>query len=317
MNLVTTNELTNSLGVTPQRIASLAKQLNIPNEDTEIKGRSKFYKPSAVKMILQHRGIKYDTREVISFCNNKGGVGKTSLAINTAMRLSSLGFKVLLIDADPQGNASSFLLQGHKYEKTIFNLITENLPIQKAIIGLSDYLHFIPSNLMVGNSDPHIATKQINQRTFFQNMLKGLDYNYIIWDLSQSMSQLNFLALLSCTQINIVTILSVFSVEGLEMTFEVIKKAMSNFLDYRPDAKTLINQFDSRMTSALELLSDIREVGLPMFAGVIRTDSNFNKAQTSKTPLPLNSNAAKDINNFVDEVIGLSALKVKANATVQ
>ena len=53
-----------------------------------------------------------------------------------------------------------------------------------------------------------------------------------------------------------------------------------------------------------------------MFAGVIRTDSNFNKAQQARRP-SLNSNAAKDINNFVDEVIGLSALKVKANATVQ
>ena len=223
--LVTTTELTQSLNVTPQRIAALAKHLGAPREKTKATGRTRGYKPSAVKKILSHRGVNYKINEIMSFCNNKGGVGKTSLAINTAMRLYSLGFKVLLIDADPQANATSYLIRNKEYNLTLFDIISQDLTIDDVTIKINDNFHFIPSNLLVGNCDLHFATKNYNQQTYFKKMLENLGYNYVIWDLSPSLCQLNFLALLSCERINIVTNLSEFSVQGLEMQNDVIEKA--------------------------------------------------------------------------------------------
>lgn len=305
MNFVTTNELTESLSVTPQRISALSKQCNVLDTETIIKGRNRHYLPLAVKKILSHRGIDYDVRKILCFCNNKGGIGKTSIAINTALRLSSLGFKVLLIDADAQANASSFLLNNHSYSNVLYNVVAGECKIEDAIIKISDTLGIIPSNLQNSRLDTQLTGLMVNHRTYFSNMLKGLDYNYIIWDLSPSISTANFFAILSCSEINIITTLSDFSVQGLEMTFDVIKNAQESFVDFKPLTRALINMFDSRITTALELLNAIKSTGIEIFSSVIRVDNNVGKAQISKSPLTPSSNAHKDICKFVNELIEL------------
>lgn len=316
MNLVSTNELTVSLGVTPQRVAALAKQLEISSEETEMKGRSKHYHPNAVKKILSNRGVDYNVNEVMAFCNNKGGVGKTSLAINTALRLSSLGFKVLLIDADPQSNSSTYLLSDHEYEYSLYDVIKRGskTELKNTIIQLTDNFHIVPSSLAMARAESELVNETYNQSTYFAKKFKGLDYNYIVWDLSPSLGLMNMLALASCSLINIVTVLSDFSVQGLEMTKDMIERAVQEYDSFDPKVKVIINMFDSRMTSSIDLLSDIKKSGLDKYQGVVRVDNNINKSQASRTSLPTNSNAAKDVNDLVDEIVGLNKFK---NATLQ
>lgn len=308
MSMVTTNELGKSLGVTSQRIAALSKQLNISEEETIIKGRNKHYHPNAVRKILEYRGVDYGQREVMAYCNNKGGVGKTSLAVNTALRFSALGFKVLIVDADPQGNSTSHILSDYEYDRVLFDVVSGSAKIEDTVVKVSDYLSIIPSNLSNSRLDMQFATMQINHQHYFNKLLKDLDYNFIIWDLSPSISTTNFLALLSCSQVNIVTTLSDFSVQGLEMTNDVINQAKNNFEGYSPSVRAIINMFDSRMTSSLEHLSSIKETGVPVFDGVIRVDSTMTKSQTAKDALSAGSNVYKDIANLVDTLIGLDSV---------
>ncbi|MBF0209142.1 MAG: AAA family ATPase, partial [Oligoflexia bacterium] len=178
---------------------------------SSIKGRNRYFMPSAVKKILFHRGVDYTARSIVAFCNNKGGVGKTSLAVNTSLRLSRLGFKVLLIDADPQGNATSYILSDYSYSKVLYDVVSKECDIQEAIIRADDYLDILPSNLTNSRLDMQFSTLQINQQTFFKKMLSCLDYNYIVWDLSPSISTTNFLAILPRTHIYIVTTMTEFS----------------------------------------------------------------------------------------------------------
>lgn len=303
MNLVSTIELTKSLGVTPQRISALAKQLEIQNDEMIMKGRNKHYQPNAVKKILEHRGVNYDCNEIIAFSNNKGGVGKTSLAVNTATRLSSLGFKVLLLDADAQGNSTSYLITDYEYENVLFDVVAGHCTIKDSIIQLNKNLSLLPSNLENSRLDMQFSSMQINQRIYFKNLLKDLDYNYIIWDLSPSISTTNFVALLSCSQVNIVTTLTDFSIQGLEMTNDLINKALENFDDYRPIVRAVVNMLDYRITSGLEHLSSIKNTGVDLFESVIRVDSTMSKTQTAKSALPSGSNAYKDICSFVNELV--------------
>lgn len=307
MNFVTTNELTKSLNVTPQRISALVKQIDIEESEVFMKGRNKHFYPNAVKKLLAHRGINYKKKYSMAFCNNKGGTGKTSLAVNTAMRLSALGFKVLVIDADPQSNTTSQLIHDHEYDNVLFDIIADQKNVTDTIIKLSENLSLLPSNLQNSRLDMQFSTMQINQRTYFNKLFSTLDYNFIIWDLSPSISTANFLILLSCTDINIVTTLSDFSVQGLEMTYDIIKQAMINFPDFRPNTKAVINMFDQRITSSLEHLSNIKNTGITLFQGVIRVDSSMPKSQSNKAPLIQSSNIYKDICVFVDEIIGLQA----------
>lgn len=312
MNLISTTDLTKLLGVTPQRVAALSKQLEIPDDQYTKQGRTKYYSAEAVKRILSHRGLDYDVKKILAFCNNKGGVGKSTVAINTAMRMADLGFKVLIIDADPQSNTTSFFLPEFDFSHSLYDVVKGDVGIGDALIKLNENLHIIPSTLQMGNVEK-VFPNSINQQTFFRNMLKGLDYNYIIWDLSPSLGPLNLLALMSCDQINIVTVLSNFSIQGLEMTNDLIAQARKNFSTFNPEVKALINMFDSRITTSFQLTSKIKELDIEIFKDVVRVDNNFNKAQASNQPLPKNSKAIEDINSFVEQLIGVSRL----SATIQ
>lgn len=306
MNFVSTNEMVKMLDVTSQRIAALSKQLNITDDETHKSGRNKYYNPSAVKKILGHRGLDYGIRKTACFCNNKGGVGKTTIAVNVALRLASLGFKTLLIDADAQSNATTFLASDLEIQNCLYDLIKNpKLGIKSLIVPLNEYLSLIPSTLNNANLDQLLSEHNGNPINFFKKQFEKLDYNYIIWDLSPSMGKANMYAILSCDEINIVTNLDDFSVQGLEMTNDLISMAKDEFEgSFKPNTRVVINKFDSRMTSSIEHLSAIKEVGVGLYNSVVRTDSTMTKSQSSKTALPSSSNAFKDISSIVNEMVG-------------
>lgn len=308
MNLVTTTELAKSLKVTPQRIAALEKQLSINKNEVNLKGRLKHFSPSAVKKILTHRGYNYDVREVIAFCNNKGGVGKSSVSQQIALRLAALGYKVLVLDADPQGNSTNYFIDEMEFNYVLQDIIKGDATIHEAIIDINDYLSIIPSSLKNSFLDDTLRsmTGKFNPMTFFKNKLKEVqdEFNFILWDLSPSISTTNMLALYSATQINIVTTLGEFSVQGVEMTYDVIQDCIQTSEGvYDPKLKVLINKLDARLTTSLKFISEIEALGLSLFDSVIRTDNKIEKSQQDKTSLPLSSNAQQDINTFVEELL--------------
>ncbi len=90
--MISTQELSDSLSVTPQRISALSKALNILDEESSLKGRTRMYTRAAVRKLFSHRGISYTNKKTIAISNNKGGVGKTSIATSVARRMVDLGF---------------------------------------------------------------------------------------------------------------------------------------------------------------------------------------------------------------------------------
>lgn len=306
MYSVSTTDLTSILNVSPQRISALIKQLNIPEDEINRSGRAKQFSPSAMRKILEHRGLGFDTREIMAFCNNKGGEGKTSIAVNTALRLSSLGYKVVLVDADPQGNASSYLLRDFDYEKVLFDVVKGEATVEECLVQLTENFSILPSGLVNENLSIELSQMRVNHRTYFSELLEGVDANYIVWDLSPSLSMLNYFALLSCDRINIVSTLTEFGVQGVEMTNNLIQQAQSNYPDYGPVVEVLINKFDMRQTSSMRHMSDIQDlIGLKLADNVIRVDSSIARAQADSTTLKSGSNAYKDICSFVDSITNM------------
>ena len=308
MNLITTTDLTRVLNITPQRISALEKQLKIDKDSVSIKGRLKHFSPEAVRKILEHRGANYNIREVIAFCNNKGGVGKSSVAQQIALRLASLGYKILLIDADPQGNSTNYFIGNQEFKYVLQDVANGSLSINDAIIKVNKNLSIVPSSLKNSFLDDTLRgmTGKVNPITFFKNKLKESQeqYNFILWDLSPSISTTNMLALYSATQISIVTTLGEFSVQGVEMTYDVIQDCIETSEGlYLPNVRVLINKLDARLTTSLKFISEIEELGLSLYDSVIRTDNKIEKSQQDKTSLPLNSNAQQDINTFVNELL--------------
>lgn len=309
MNHVSTSDLTDLFNVTPQRISAIVKEVGIEDSEIGKAGREKEFSPYAMRKILSYRGYKFDTQETMAFCNNKGGEGKTSIAINTALRLSNLGYSVLLIDGDPQGNATSYFLSGSEYKSVLFDVVQENVSIEEAIIEVGQNLAILPSSLTNERLSNELQAKKINHQTFFKKLLSPLDYNFIIWDLSPSLSMTNYLALLSCDRINIITSLSPFGVQGVEMTHNLIMEAQANFKDYSPFVDVLINKFDLRQQSSLTHMSELQELQKErkfyLSPVVIRTDISIAKAQGERSTIKQNTNAFRDISDFVESIVEL------------
>lgn len=306
---VSTSDLRELLNVTPQRISALIKEVGLQDGEIGKSGRENEFTANAMRKILKHRGFSFDSQEIMSFCNNKGGEGKTSIAINVALRLQSLGYKVLLIDGDPQGNATSYFLQGKDYKHVLYDVVQNNINIEDTIIKVGQSLSVLPSSLTNERLSNELQAKKINHRTYFREILGNLDFNFIIWDLSPSLSMTNYLALLSCDRINIVTTLSPFGVQGVEMTHNLIMEAMNNYGDFSPTVDVLINKFDLRQQSAMIHMSELQELqqerGFLLSPVVVRTDISIAKAQGENSIIKHNTNAFKDISDFVETIVEL------------
>lgn len=318
--MISTQELSDSLKVTPQRIAALTKTCNISDNESILKGRTRLYSRSAVKKLLSYRGVNYGGRNVIAISNNKGGVGKTSIATSVAKRLTNLGFEVLLIDIDPQANSTGFLFNTEELQSKIkyvlHDVITKKINLNDALVEVQNGLKVLPSSLLNSRLESELSGTQKNPATFFKSLLSECKENYVIFDMSPSFSQINFLCSLAANLVVIPTLLTRFSIEGVQMTLESVREWHNEYESYSPDVRILINQLDSRLSTQLGYAASLQEVidsgnsdlNTSLFSTVIRADNTINRVQSGLSDLGATTNFYKDIAQLTEEVVGLSNL---------
>lgn len=318
--MISTQELSDSLSVTPQRISALSKALNILDEESSLKGRTRMYTRAAVRKLFSHRGISYSNKKTIAISNNKGGVGKTSIATSMARRMVDLGFEVLVVDLDPQANSTMFFLNDESLQKKIryvlHDVITGKCNIEDAVIDVDDGLKVLPSSLLNSRLETELSGFQKNPATYIGNLIKDQNSNFVIFDMSPSFSQINFLGSLAADLIIIPTLLTRFSIEGVQMTLESLREWLMEYEFYQPEVRILINQLDNRLSSQLGWVVSLKEslgtlesnTKAELFSTVIRADNTINRVQSGQSDLSPTSNFYKDIAQLVDEIIGLSKL---------
>lgn len=313
---VTATNLAKMLKVSLPRVNSITKSMNIENNEFQIRGRQKIYSPNAIKKILSQRGVDYGGKKIIGFCNNKGGVGKTTIATNVSLRLANLGFKTLYIDGDSQGNGTSYFTRAYEElmqneYRTLFDVVKGNCKVEETILKITPSLHIIPGALINDRLSKELSETRANPSGYFKKMFANLNYNYIVWDTPPALTDLTFWSLLSCDQISIITNLDYFSFEGAQMTNDMINQGKENFENYKPEVKIVINNFDIRKKSALDLISSLKEIA-PNYDSVIRVDTSIMQSQLAGNPISLSSNAYEDIAALANEIIHLEN-QLKAN----
>ncbi len=322
--MISTQELSDSLKVTPQRIGALTKTCNIGDEETLIKGRTRLYSRSAVKKLYSYRGVNYESKNVIAISNNKGGVGKTSIATSLARRLTNLGFDVLLVDIDPQANSTGFFLNTESLQEKISWVLQDVITrkcgtINEAIVDVEAGLRVLPSSLLNSRLESELSGTQKNPATFIKNLISDAKENFIIFDMSPSFSQINFLCSLAADLVVIPTLLTRFSIEGVQMTIESIREWSQEYAFYSPSVRILINQLDSRLSSQLGYAGSLKEalgnneskIKAELFSTVIRADNTINRVQSGQSDLSANSNFYKDMAQLTEEIIGSRNLLIE------
>lgn len=207
---------------------------------------------------------------IFTISNQKGGVGKTTTTVNLAAALASKGLKVLVIDLDPQGNASTALGVPHQEGvKGIYEVLTEGTPLAKVIQPSTESpnLACIPATIDLAGAEIEIVT-QID-RDKWHNLLKNSleEYlatievrpDYVIIDCPPSLGLLTINAFVAAREVLIPIQCEYYALEGLSQLLRNIDLIQKNLNPQLALSTILLTMYDSRTKLASQVVSDVRQ----------------------------------------------------------
>jgi chromosome partitioning protein len=213
---------------------------------------------------------KPTSTRIFTISNQKGGVGKTTTTVNLSAALAAKGFKVLVIDLDPQGNASTALGVPHQEGvKGIYEVLTEGTPLSKVIQPSteSNNIGCIPATIDLAGAEIEIVT-QID-RDKWHNLLKtALDEylatipvkpDYVIIDCPPSLGLLTINAFVAAREVLIPIQCEYYALEGLSQLLRNIDLIQKNLNPDLALSTILLTMYDSRTKLASQVVSDVRE----------------------------------------------------------
>lgn len=200
--------------------------------------------------------------KIIAFANQKGGVGKTTTCVNLAAYLAAMGKKVLIVDMDPQGNATSGVgIDKSENVKSIYNVISGEHIAEEVVKRTNiDGLDIIPSELNLAGAEIELV-----QMEFRENIIKNIltrlrnSYDYITIDCPPSLGLLTVNALTACDSVLIPIQCEFFALEGLSQlmnTIKLVKKHLNPNIDVEG---VVLTMKDARSNLINDVSNEIRK----------------------------------------------------------
>lgn len=249
----------------------------------------------------------------IAFCNQKGGVAKTTSAINIAAYLALLGKKTLLIDLDPQANATSGLgINKKEVQNTIYNVLHEHIKIEDAILKTEiDSLFIVPSSINLTGAEVELVNvmgREYRLKKSLQEMES--DFDYVILDCPPSLGLLTINGLAAADSIIIPIQCEYYALEGLGQlmsTLDMIKDNLNNELEIEGVLMTLA---DYRTNLTKEVISEVQaHFGDKVYRSVIPRTVKLTEAPGFGKPIAIYDNTsigAKKYEGVAKEMLGLA-----------
>jgi chromosome partitioning protein len=211
--------------------------------------------------------------KIIGFVNQKGGVGKTTSTINVARYLAELGKRVLLVDLDPQGNASSGLgINARAIERNLYHAMVGGLPAQEIILETeTPNFHVIPAAQDLAGAE--IEMVHLEGREYrLQNVLRQVRpyYDYILIDSPPSLGLLTINGLVASDEVVIPVQTEYYALEGLSQLLGTIELVHERLQPNLRIGGALLTLFDRRNRLARQVVSEVRaHFPGPVFESVI------------------------------------------------
>ena len=242
--------------------------------------------------------------KVIAVANQKGGVGKTTTAVNLSSCLSFFGKKILLIDADAQGNATSGLgIDKRAVEVSAYDVLIDEAAMESVVLQ-TEYpnLWICPANINLAGAEIELVSKQ-NREFMLQGALNAIkvNYDFVIIDCPPALGLLTLNSFIAADTVLIPIQCEYYALEGLSQltsTIKHIKKGLNPRLDIEG---VLLTMFDARTNLSIQVIEEVKKYfGQKVYKSVVPRNVRLSEAPSFGRPINYYDPASRGAEAYLD-----------------
>ena len=241
--------------------------------------------------------------KVIAIANQKGGVGKTTTSVNLSACLAQEGKKTIMIDADPQGNATSGLGGNKNAEQSIYDVIVSDIDINSVLQDTKiGNLKVCPSNINLAGAEVELVS-MISREVRIKNAIDQIrdEYDYIIIDCPPSLGLITINALTAADTVLVPIQCEYYALEGLGQlmnTINIVQKHLNKSLDVEG---VVLTMFDARTNLSLQVVDEVKKYFQnKVYRTVIPRNIKLSEAPSYGLPISLYDSKSKGAECYSD-----------------
>ncbi|MBR5192473.1 MAG: ParA family protein [Clostridia bacterium] len=229
--------------------------------------------------------------KIIAFSNQKGGVGKTTTCVNMSAYLAQKGKKVLIVDLDPQGNATTGLgFSKSEVKKSVYNVMIDDMPIEEAVVKTCiDGLDILPSNIDLAGAEVELVYVKDREHVLKKVLEKAKNsYDFITIDCPPSLGLLTINALAGADKVIIPIQSEYYAMEGLSQLMNTIKLVVKHLNDKLTIDGVVLTMSDNRAIISRQISAEIKKFfGKRVYETVIPRNIRLAEAPSHGVPIML------------------------------